>query len=214
MSKRCGCGDILLCKYLIFIFIWVLIFSSVILTTVRDGMLSLGAPLGLTRTALGLWTDFSVLGLYLGWWLSELLPEVFPAMLEGCLKCVFLKLFTNSYRLLNSSQRTLFLFLHGQIESERTWAACLTSSPTPRCCGTLLIACVLVCIWSFCCFLPRLFYTFEWCNYFGASAECLRWESEKWRGQKKIFSTDFWKGEGEWLTGYCSWSLSKSLCWS
>lgn len=109
MSKRCGCGDILLCKYLIFIFIWVLIFSSVILTTVRDGMLSLGAPLGLTRTALGLWTDFSVLGLYLGWWLSELLPEVFPAMLEGCLKCVFLKLFTNSYRLLNSSENSFSL---------------------------------------------------------------------------------------------------------
>ena len=97
VSKRCGCGEVLLCKYLIIdicIYLSIDIFFSHF--TVRDVMLSFSAPLGLTHTcALGIWTDFCVLGLHLGWWwVSELLPQVFPAMLDGCLRCVFLKLFT------------------------------------------------------------------------------------------------------------------------
>lgn len=56
------------------------------------------------------------------------------------------------YSLNSSSRRTTLLFLHGQTETERTWAARLTSSAISSHCGTLLITCALMSIWSFCCF--------------------------------------------------------------
>lgn len=84
-----------------------------------------------------------------------------------------------SYSLNSSNRRTTFLFLHGQTDTERTWAAHFISSVIPSCYGTPLITCALMCIWSFSCLFLLLFCTFERCNYFGASAGCLHWESEK-----------------------------------
>lgn len=75
------------------------------------------------------------------WWESEMLWFFFR-------DTVHCKL----YSLNSSNRRTTLLFLHGQTETERTWAARLTSSAISSHCGTLLITCALMSIWSFCCF--------------------------------------------------------------
>lgn len=110
--------------------------------------------------AVALWTDISVLGLYLGWErVSELLPQMFSALFGRNMRFIFFSSDTvhcKLYSLNSSNTRTTFLFLHGQTETERTWAAHLISSVIPSYCGILLITCVLTCIWSFSCFCSSL----------------------------------------------------------
>lgn len=138
---------------MIFVPIWILVFSSVTLTTARSVMLSLGVVMLLL-------------------WLSELVSVVLAYIwaenkyLNSCHKCVLFFLmriwdvfFTDTvhsklYCFSSSNRRTTFPFLHGQTETGEPWAGYLQSSVIPSCCGTLLITCVLVWIWYFCCFSP------------------------------------------------------------
>lgn len=137
-------------------------------------MLSLWWAVGLTHTtAVGLLSNFTVLGLYLGWrWVSELFPKVFPVVFDRSFGCSFpVTAHCNSWSVKLFREGLLVLILHAHIEYETIWTSHIKNIPYHHIRTVVEPHWLLVRWCTFDLLFAFYLYMFEWCSYFGASAE-------------------------------------------